>query len=434
MMVFRLDKPKLFRIAQRSLAAILCTATLVLCVQITLRARENQQRMTELAEISDIKYGLFSINQWKQKLSQIVSTEVARMDISKDDRKQLKPVVEEQLETLIDAVYRKIEQRNQQSLKGRLKQAFIESVVDLKDIKAGIPAYADQMIAVLEKPATKNEIKGVLLDKVGEYFDRTFEEQDLSRVNQIVSRAGATDVNAAQKTLVAVTSRDHRTIRLMTWSMIGAAVLLFLLAATQRRPLPPSFYGMLVLTLLALLITGVGTPMINLEAKITEMSFVLFDQPVQFLDQVLYFQSKSVLDVFWIMVTHQDLQMKIVGVLMVAFSVVFPLLKLLSSAVYFFDLGSLRESRLVRFFVLKSGKWSMTDVMIIAIFMAYIGFNGIIASQFGKLHTADSEIVLLTTNGTSLQPGFYLFFTYAVLALFFSEFLTVQPSKLNLEA
>ena len=71
----------------------------------------------------------------------------------------------------------------------------------------------------------------------------------------------------------------------------------------------------------------------------------------------------------------------------------------------------------------------MTDVLIIAIFMAYIGFNGIISSQFGKLHTADNEIVLLTTNGTSLQSGFYLFLAYAVLALFLTEFLSHEKPE-----
>ena len=86
---------------------------------------------------------------------------------------------------------------------------------------------------------------------------------------------------------------------------------------------------------------------------------------------------------------------------------------------------------MIRFFVLKSGKWSMADVMVIAIFMAYIGFNGIITSQLGHLSSADQELVIMTTNGTSLQPGFYLFLTYTLLALFLSEFLTRKPSAIG---
>lgn len=65
----------------------------------------------------------------------------------------------------------------------------------------------------------------------------------------------------------------------------------------------------------------------------------------------------------------------------------------------------------------------MTDVLVVAIFMAYVGFNGVISSQIGKLNALSEEMDFMTTNGTSLQPGFYLFFAYAVLGLFFADFL-----------
>jgi hypothetical protein len=47
-----------------------------------------------------------------------------------------------------------------------------------------------------------------------------------------------------------------------------------------------------------LLVAGVTTPMIDMEAKISQMSFVLLGHPIHFENQVLYFQSKSILDVF----------------------------------------------------------------------------------------------------------------------------------------
>jgi hypothetical protein len=197
-----------------------------------------------------------------------------------------------------------------------------------------------------------------------------------------------------------------------------------MVAGLSRRALKSSEFITLVLVLFVLLICGVTTPMIDLEAKISEMSFVLMDHPVKFLNQILYFQTKSVLDVFWIMITDKEIQMKAVGVLMVLFSVVFPVTKLSSSALYYYNHWGARRNKIVQFFVLKSGKWSMTDVMIIAIFMAYIGFNGVISSQFGKLHSGKEEMVFLTTNGTSLQPGFYLFLSYTMLALFLTGFLT----------
>ena len=69
----------------------------------------------------------------------------------------------------------------------------------------------------------------------------------------------------------------------------------------------------------------------------------------------------------------------------------------------------------------------MADVMVVAIFMAYIGFNGIITSQLGHLKSTTQELVILTTNATSLQPGYYLFLTYTLLALILSGILTRKP-------
>jgi hypothetical protein len=167
--------------------------------------------------------------------------------------------------------------------------------------------------------------------------------------------------------------------------------------------------------------------MIDLEAKVSHMSFELMGHPVHFEDQVLYFRSKSILDVFRILISYKDILMKFVGVLLITFSIFFPLLKIASSLGYYSNYRRARENPLIRFFVLKSGKWSMADVMVVAIFMTYVGMNGIITSQLDQLSSAGRDFDILTTNGTSLQPGYYLFLTYTLLALFLPGFLTGKP-------
>ena len=394
----------------------------VLGQQIISLSKDNQLRKQDYGDLNNIKYGLFSINQWKEQLSDIINAEISDLDL-KGNEKQIKPMLEAQLNQLIDGVNTKMKEKNKTTVKGKFKQAFINTFVDIDDIKSGIPKYADDIIKMMQKPKAKQNLKGLLQGKVDNYFENTFQEQDMSLIMDIVHRSGATDIASAKIKLNEDIFLAQNKIFNLTWILILLVVVLFVLAGFSQD-LPSAQYIILVLTLFILLISGVTVPMIDLEAKIAEMSFVLFDHPVRFLDQILYFQTKSVLDVFWIMITHRDVQMKIVGLLMVIFSVVFPVTKLISSIVYYYNHWKARENKIIQFFVLKSGKWSMTDVMIIAIFMAYIGFNGLIASQFEKLHSADSEIVLLTTNGTSLQPGFYLFLTYTILALFLSEFLT----------
>lgn len=385
-------------------------------------SHSNQRLKADSAEVKSIKYGLFSINQWKNQLYLIISDQIHNMDI-KGNRRNIKPIVEAQLDKLIDSVDQKIRKKNSESLSGRFKQAFINTFVDLNDIKQGIPQYADEIIQVMQKEKVKRKVQTVLQGKVENYFDNTFQDEDVSALNGIVERTKASGVEDARVILQEQIARNNRAIAISTFSFLIFAMVIFLLVSFYGKRMTTPLFFTLVIVLLALLITGVSIPMIDLEAKISEMSFVLLNHPVKFTDQIIYFQSKSVLDVFMVMVTHPELQMKIVGILIVMFSVVFPLLKILSAIVFYFDFKGLKENKLIQFFVLKSGKWSMTDVLIIAIFMAYIGFNGIISSQLDGLSTQSESLMILATNGTALQSGFFLFFGYAILAMVFSELL-----------
>jgi hypothetical protein len=182
---------------------------------------------------------------------------------------------------------------------------------------------------------------------------------------------------------------------------------------------------MAVLTFAAvvLLAGGLLTPMIEIDARIAELSFQLLGEPVVFRDQVLYFQSKSIFDVVAILARSRAADMVLVAFLVVLFSVWFPLLKVAAGFVYLADWRGLRRSGLVRFFALKSGKWSMADVLVIAIFMAYVGFSGLVASQLQGIAGVGAAVDILTTNGTALQPGFYLFLGFVLASLVLSHLL-----------
>ena len=397
--------------------------------QIITHSISNQKNKQDYAEINHIKYGLFSVDKWKEHLSKIVADEIANLNLTKANAKELKKMVQIQLSNLIDGVEKKVRESNKGTTKGWIKQKFINAFVDIKDIKSGIPEYTDAIMAEMTKVKSEKHLKTFLQKKVENYFDKTFESKDLTPLKRILQRTSTTTIEAARLKLDQDILTNQKQIFLATWVMIALATLLFVIAGLNKKTLPKIMYIALLLTLAILLLTGISTPMIDMEAKISELSFTLLDHPVSFVNQVLYFQTKSILDVFWIMITHEDIQMKVVGIMMVSFSVVFPLLKMISSLLFYYDYRQAKKNRWIQFFVLKSGKWSMADVLVIAIFMAYIGFNGIITSQFGALKSDDQEMVILTTNGTSLQPGFYIFLTYTILALFLSIFLSKKANE-----
>jgi hypothetical protein len=70
----------------------------------------------------------------------------------------------------------------------------------------------------------------------------------------------------------------------------------------------------------------------------------------------------------------------------------------------------------------------MADVMVVAIFMSYIGFSGILTEQLNQLEGLTQKIDVLTTNKSSLQTGFFLFTSFAVMSLILSQKLQDKKS------
>ena len=409
------------------LSLIIISALVILCHQIISNSISNQKNKTDYAELNHVTYGLLSVEEWKRQITVILAEEIDRLSLSKTNERELRKHIEVQLNILIDQVDKKIREQNSGSAKGWVKQSFINIFISLEDIKKGIPEYADAVIHEMTKSKTRGQIKTMLNKQLEQYVSQTFDKPDTSQISRILRRTDSKDIESARiKLNEAILVKQN----LIFWESIGLiilSVILFAWSGFSKKPLAPSRYILLVGSLVILLIAGVTTPMIDLEAKISQMSFVLMGHPIHFENQVLYFQSKSILDVFWIMIIHQDIQMKFVGVLLITFSIFFPLLKIVSSLGYYYNYHRARENPVIKFFVLKSGKWSMADVMVVAIFMTYIGFSGIIDSQLGQLSSSAPELKILTTNGTFLQPGYYLFLTYTLLALFLSGFLTRKP-------
>ena len=65
----------------------------------------------------------------------------------------------------------------------------------------------------------------------------------------------------------------------------------------------------------------------------------------------------------------------------------------------------------------------MADVYVIAIFMAYIGFQGILDNQLSILNVESESLMSISTNETSLQPGFLLFIAFVLFSLLLSVIL-----------
>ena len=74
----------------------------------------------------------------------------------------------------------------------------------------------------------------------------------------------------------------------------------------------------------------------------------------------------------------------------------------------------------MRFLALESSKWSMADVMALAIFMSFVAFNGLVANAMDGVKGTGVELAI-PTDSSKILPGYHLFIGFCLASLFLSK-------------
>jgi hypothetical protein len=420
--------------AALSLAGLLLSAAL-LAAQAIVDLRRLQQLETDLAELHDVRYGLLNAGVWVEQLSTVLAHKIDTFEITAENRPAIKRNIEVVLDRILVEVERYLRRRNTtgdnllERMQGALRQGVQDFLVDFTELRARVPAYADAVLDELDRPETRAELKTQLLRALDTAAAATFSATDFGAFAAVLARHDCADAAACEPRLRGEADALAQRARVFAGGALLAVSAMFFVAWRERPHLRPEVMAMLTAGTLVLLAGGVITPMIDVEARISELRFVLLGEPIVFTDQVLYFQSKSILDVVRVLVDTRAWDMILVAVLITLFSLVFPALKVLAGFVYYVDWRSLRASPMIYFFALRSGKWSMADVLVVAMLMAYVGFSGLVESQLAAMAGSGRGVDVITTNGTTLQVGFYLFLAFVIASLVLSALLEARVGK-----
>jgi hypothetical protein len=405
------------------LAVLLLTVT-VFSYSIYRVEQKRRDMKADLIELSMIKYGLFNVDEWKRILAGIISKKVEELNLEGSNRDEMRKKISELLHKVIGDFEQRFYKENSRSFKGFLRNALTYSVGGFDRVKKDIPKFTEQILDFLNDPQNRKALKGYIIEKLNNYADNTFSKVDYAEHDRILARHQYADRQAAIEGLAtAITDIDNRSRPFKVGILVIGLISIFWVFLS--RHFSRTDFMLLILISLSLLATGLLLPMIEIDARISSMQFTLLGEKVSFSDQVLYYKSKSILEVVWLMLSQSRYDVLIVGVLVFVFSVLFPLAKQLAS-VFFVNNAGLRENSFIRFLVFKTGKWSMADVMVIAIFMSYIGFSGIITEQLRQIESITSSLEILTTNRSSLLIGFFFFTSFAIFSLSISQKIEVQ--------
>ncbi len=415
------------RIDFRVILGVLLLALAADCTWQTIQGLAARRILrTELAEISHARYDLLNLDHWVAMLLPVVEAKVDAIDL-KGPADSLKPTVEKALYALLDDVKEKMSAPPADNAGGGAAgggflggaNALMANMM-IGALRPHVPEYTGVVLAQLQKPENTAALKTYIKSTLADAAKSTFSNVDTKYYSYILKERGCADGAACQEKLGRQIHETDQTIQYYYLTALAAAALTFALLMIGRPVLGRPAITVLLLFCVVLLAGGILTPMLEVEAKISHVSFTFLGQPVSFHDEVLYFQSKSVLEVFHSLVTMGRPDMWIVGVLVLMFSVVFPILKISTLSLCMMKPALLRTNRLARFFALESSKWSMADVMALAIFMAFVAFNGLISNTMTGIEASGAQIVI-PTDSSKILPGYLLFIGFCLASLFLSK-------------
>lgn len=389
-------------------------------------SNERAEIKRDYSLINNISYGLLSVNAWRDHMVRVVTHRIDDFEFTPEQEVALKAEISEVLHAVINKADSMVNAK-QKTFKGKIRKVAVKALYNEDKLHKKVPQFAETILREVTNKKNKERLKFLIQSKLEQFGSITYDSvNDVNRVQSILTKYNASSLEEFNQRSELFLSGLQDSAYFFMFVILGVMLSFLALwwfvrdAKVYHTPL----FIMSVILALIVLFAGLTSPMIEIDARIKELTFHLIGEPIEFKDQVIFFQSKSIVDVVTILLETGKYDSIIVGVLILMFSILFPIAKVLSTKLYLLGKTRWRHNRVIRYFAFKSGKWSMADVYVIAIFMAFIGFKGILDNQIKGLTMQTDSLVSLSTSETSLQPGFVLFVGFVLFGLILSEVLT----------
>ena len=398
-------------------------ATAIVSMEVYTLSQERARLKEDISKVNDVMFGLMSVNHWESEIRKIAVKQIEDFKLTKEQDSLIRVAIDEILVGVIDKTDRVIQEDDGSVLKFIRKHA-INLFFDVEDFQKKVPELTNTIMTRITSDEGKERLKKLVLSKLDELAESTYDSTKVDIYNMYLQKYDAKDRN--EFNTITLTKVDKLYNSTLDHSLIAIAIaFVFVLLWISFRNNDELKYVLLSFSILygaIILLTGVASPMIEIDARFREMNFFILGENIEFSNQFIFYRSKSILEIISIMMSTGKLDSTIVALLILAFSVLLPFFKLVSMSLFLIS-SKFRTNSVARWMTFKSGKWSMADVIVVARFMAYVAFQGILDNQLAGLNQNTETVTAITTNHTALQPGFYVFVTYVVFSILLSSYL-----------
>lgn len=374
----------------------------------------------EYVELNHIKYGFFSTFEWKKALSKIVKNKVKTGKLSQEAKDNLRMLIINELHRMLQKVNALIEREANGFENFFLSLTGLTNIINER-VRNKIPEFAD---AIVTNFIDNQENRDRLNDMVQGKLKEVFQDENRENIDFILRKYNSSNLENCRDFLAQRLSELDNLIWKQTIYIIISSLIIVITYFVNKSNINIYYHIILIASIIWLLLNGLYNPVMTIEIKLSKISIDILGENINFNNQIIFFQSKSIVQVFTSLINSSNFTNIFVGLLVLLFSILFPLLKILLS-ILSLNSNKFSQNKYFNYIIFKSAKWSMADVMLVSIFMAYIGLSNLISSQISYLNR---YLNVINSDSTVLEVGF-LFFTFFCVTNIILSTIIEQISK-----
>src|SRR5688572_1151117 len=273
-------------ILQRSLLILFGGVLLAIAiwsgVQVYTLSDERAEIKKDYSVLNNITFGLLSVNSWRDHIVNVVTHRIDDFEFTPEQDKALKYEVSQVLHAVINKADSLVEKK-QKTIGGKIKKFAVKTLVNEDKIHARVPEFAATIVNELKKPKNKEKLKFIAKSKLEEFGTVTYDStNDISRSESTLAKYGAADLPTFNSNIALLLDDLQKRSYFFTYVILGIMIFFLIMwwILKNQKSLHSTFFVLSVLLTFIVLFVGLTTPMIEIDARIKEMSFLLIGERI----------------------------------------------------------------------------------------------------------------------------------------------------------
>jgi hypothetical protein len=140
---------------------------------------EQEQIKQDYSMSNSITFGLFSVDQWRDRIAQVVNGQVSDYHMTRAQKKALQAQIEKQLHSLVNKTVAEIN-KPQKSIGGKLKKFAFNTMVNADEIQAQVPSFSKTIVDKVSSPASTKRLKRIATGKLTQLENQTYDSTSVA--------------------------------------------------------------------------------------------------------------------------------------------------------------------------------------------------------------------------------------------------------------